>query len=606
MKKRIFGGVIVVVMALMMLAVGASANNSATEYALWIGGTQVTSANANLAENKWSYDAATNTLTLDGYTFEGTASKVGDLVEYSSVIHSEIEGLKITDSATIKNNAENAMCISSTYGITFNGFSADLESIGAGIVAAGGITIKNTGDNEIKIKAQSTGICLENYSESHAGSFIIDGGTYDFEGQDPIMAIGGNINIKSGTIKATTSFAGIRVTNGNLAIEGGDIDIESNAHASFSIYVTDGNTEIKGGTVKLKSNKVGIFADSGNVTISGGNITIDSDDTCITTKGEITGDITGKITITGGTQRLASSTRAFVPNPDISGYTGAFTAVSATNSAGTDLDYYDESSNEDVKFFQLSNEPIDVDGSTTAKPCPPKPEFHLPIYVFGAMLASNYELTIDAEAADGGSISPEGEVKVRLGMSKTFTIKPDKGFEVESVIVDGEDIGAVEKYTFSHVFENHTISVTFKEEEWKNPYKDVDAEDDFYADVEFVTENRLMDGVSFRRFAPKGDVDRIDVIEALYRLSGGTDDKALEWATASGLVDPTAKFDAKGDITYAEALELIAAYAEYIGIDAKVIATAKTMLTAMVEDMTAELTRAEVAGYLRIFSEMAA
>lgn len=44
-----------------------------TPYPLWVGGTQVTSANASNIDgnNKASYDVTSNTLRLDGYTYSG-------------------------------------------------------------------------------------------------------------------------------------------------------------------------------------------------------------------------------------------------------------------------------------------------------------------------------------------------------------------------------------------------------------------------------------------------------------------------------------------------------------------------------------------------------
>ena len=43
------------------------------------------------------------------------------------------------------------------------------------------------------------------------------------------------------------------------------------------------------------------------------------------------------------------------------------------------------------------------------------------------------------------------------GSSKTFTITPDAGYVIEDVLVDGESVGAVDKYTFENVREKHTI-----------------------------------------------------------------------------------------------------------------------------------------------------
>ena len=71
--------------------------------------------------------------------------------------------------------------------------------------------------------------------------------------------------------------------------------------------------------------------------------------------------------------------------------------------------------------------------------------------------------TITATAGDNGSISPSGEVEVTSGGSQEFTITPDEGYEVDKVLVDGEEATLTNgKYTFTNVTSNHTISVSFK------------------------------------------------------------------------------------------------------------------------------------------------
>ena len=70
--------------------------------------------------------------------------------------------------------------------------------------------------------------------------------------------------------------------------------------------------------------------------------------------------------------------------------------------------------------------------------------------------------TITASADSGGSISPSGSVTVADGGSVTFTVTPDAGCRVASVIVDGEDKGAAATYTFEDVREDHTIRAVFE------------------------------------------------------------------------------------------------------------------------------------------------
>ena len=70
--------------------------------------------------------------------------------------------------------------------------------------------------------------------------------------------------------------------------------------------------------------------------------------------------------------------------------------------------------------------------------------------------------TIMAGAASNGSISPAGTVSAINGENKTFTIKPNSGYEVNEVIVDGSRKGALSSYTFNNVTFNHSIVASFK------------------------------------------------------------------------------------------------------------------------------------------------
>jgi uncharacterized repeat protein (TIGR02543 family) len=71
--------------------------------------------------------------------------------------------------------------------------------------------------------------------------------------------------------------------------------------------------------------------------------------------------------------------------------------------------------------------------------------------------------TITASAGTGGTISPSGSVSVNQGNSQTFTFTPNTGYEIDQVVVDGVNQGAISSYTFSNITANHTISVTFKQ-----------------------------------------------------------------------------------------------------------------------------------------------
>ena len=80
--------------------------------------------------------------------------------------------------------------------------------------------------------------------------------------------------------------------------------------------------------------------------------------------------------------------------------------------------------------------------------------------------ANSAGYTITASAGAGGTISASGAVAASAGTSPTFTVTPNAGYYVVSVVVDGTTVvsnipSGGYSYTFSNVSANHTISATF-------------------------------------------------------------------------------------------------------------------------------------------------
>ena len=83
--------------------------------------------------------------------------------------------------------------------------------------------------------------------------------------------------------------------------------------------------------------------------------------------------------------------------------------------------------------------------------------------------------TIVASAGEHGTISPDGNVAVLLGDNAEFTITPESGYRIASVVVDAETANEVDVtvnlvagdgvffYTFENVTADHTINATFEE-----------------------------------------------------------------------------------------------------------------------------------------------
>lgn len=71
--------------------------------------------------------------------------------------------------------------------------------------------------------------------------------------------------------------------------------------------------------------------------------------------------------------------------------------------------------------------------------------------------------TISVTAGENGTVSQTGDVSVDRETNKTFVIKPNKGYTVDKVLVDGKPaVVDNNKVTFEYVIEDHTLEVTFK------------------------------------------------------------------------------------------------------------------------------------------------
>lgn len=73
--------------------------------------------------------------------------------------------------------------------------------------------------------------------------------------------------------------------------------------------------------------------------------------------------------------------------------------------------------------------------------------------------------TITVSCGTGGTVSPSGTQTVEAGKSKSFAITPDEGYEIDSMLIDGEPVTPSVYYQFSDVDRNHTLSVTFRQSE---------------------------------------------------------------------------------------------------------------------------------------------
>jgi len=135
------------------------------------------------------------------------------------------------------------------------------------------------------------------------------------------------------------------------------------------------------------------------------------------------------------------------------------------------------------------------------------------------------QFTITATAGEGGKIAPEATTTVYKGTSKVFTINPDKGYHIESITVDGENVETIAtEYAFEDIVANHTIEVTFAKDELtiakENLLATINTANKKLAETEQYTPSSLKDLEEAVKAAqaiyddPNADQDKVDKAKA--------------------------------------------------------------------------------------------
>ncbi len=217
MKKRFLAALLAALAVALLLPAAAFAES----YSLWVNGTEVTSENAGNVlgdSGTVSYDAATNTLTLNGATIN-TPNPTSVSSIYSAGIYAE-------GAIQIQLIGENSITISS-------------GQIVAGIHANGVITIGGAGalnvtasGASIETRAISTG-----YTENEAG-IIINGGTVtvDADGTSGIYAV-----YVDGSYGASTGLPARY-----FKINGGTVELDATSTTPYYCWATNTKPDLSG------------------------------------------------------------------------------------------------------------------------------------------------------------------------------------------------------------------------------------------------------------------------------------------------------------------------------------------------------------------------
>lgn len=177
-----------------------------------------------------------------------------------------------------------------------------------------------------------------------------------------------------------------------------------------------------------------------------------------------------------------------------------------------------------------------------------------------------------------GTVEPKLTFQ-HIGKSVTFTFKPDTGYKVKDVKVNGKSVGAVKTYTIDKLTVSTRIEVEFTN--GKLPFTDVLTSDWFYEDVAFAYENGLFAGTSDTTFSPNASMTRAMLVTVLYRLEGqpavngrsgfsdvqynGYYEDAVTWAADNGIVNGTSAstFSPNANVTREQMAAILYRYAQY-------------------------------------------
>ena len=334
MKKKIFLLTVLTAVFALLLCTGAGASSGVTTYDLWVNGIQVTSANAAdvLNDGTVSYDAETNTLTLDGA--ELSVLHTHDAKYYGVILSRTDDPLTVNvigdSKITVEEPDGNADNVSEVYGILHDENSSahvgkawsinltgtatldiEVNYFGSGIRAREDVNIEKltlnidvkkdditdeygngkfseairanntlTIENGATVNVNSVSVTAPVYSEN--GDLVINDATVNVTaltgvviwdgskmGANPIMSAYGDVIITGNSNVTSEGFFGIC---GNNIVISGNAVVESTSTDDCGFWVpTDKMTITDNAQVTASGYLLGIIA-TGNVEITGGTV----------------------------------------------------------------------------------------------------------------------------------------------------------------------------------------------------------------------------------------------------------------------------------------------------------------------------------------------
>ena len=196
----------------------------------------------------------------------------------------------------------------------------------------------------------------------------------------------------------------------------------------------------------------------------------------------------------------------------------------------------------------------------------------------GGSYTPSYTVSVDKTENGTITVSPKSASK---GDAVTITVKPDKGYELDTLKVldkNGDKVKLTEKngkYTFTMPTGKVTVKGSFVEEAPVQIFKDVPVDAYYYEAVKWAAEKGITGGVGNGLFAPNQPCTRAQIVTFLWRDAGSPAPKnmssfadvpadafyakAVAWAVENGITSGTGdgKFSPDATCTRAQSVTFL-------------------------------------------------